>query len=108
MQAGTPQHTKHKANNYCLQNRHKLPAHGHTRYARLGVLQFYVACKGLNVTTTIHTVHAQKHFSPETKSKVESASKKKIRPRRWGTVCVRIRLCVLLCVCAWARARVCV
>ena len=34
------------------------------------MLQYYVACKGLNVTTTIHTAHAQKHFSPETKSKV--------------------------------------
>ena len=35
--------------------------------------QYFVACKGLihlYVTMTIHTAHAQKHFSPETKSKV--------------------------------------
>ena len=37
---------------------------------RESVLQYYVSCKGLNVTATIHTAHAQKHFSPETKSKV--------------------------------------
>ena len=37
---------------------------------RASVLQYYVACKGLNVTAMIHTAHAQKHFPPETKSKV--------------------------------------
>ena len=31
---------------------------------RSSVLQYYVACKELNVTATIHTVHAQKHFPP--------------------------------------------
>ena len=42
---------------------------------RESVLQYYVACKGLNVTMTIHTAHAQKHFSPETKSKVRPKKK---------------------------------
>ena len=44
---------------------------------RESVLQYYVACKGLNVTTTIHTstAHVQKHFSPETKSKVRPKNK---------------------------------
>ena len=46
---------------------------------RESVLQYYVSCKGLNVTATIHTAHAQKYFSPET---IESASKKKIRQAR--------------------------
>ena len=41
---------------------------------RASVLQYYVACKGLNVTATIHTAHAQKHFPPETKSKVQKNS----------------------------------
>ena len=45
------------------------------------MLQYYVACKGLNVTTTIHTAHAQKHFSPETKTKVRP---KFFRPARYG------------------------
>ena len=42
---------------------------------RENVLQYYVSCKGLNVTATIHTAHAQKHFSPETKSKVRPNKK---------------------------------
>ena len=40
--------------------------------------QYFVACKGLihlYVTMTIHTAHAQKHFSPETKSKVRPKKK---------------------------------
>ena len=51
-------------------------------HARACSVQYYVACKGLNVTATIHTAHAQKHFSPETKSKVRP--KKKFA--RLGTV----------------------
>ena len=44
--------------------------HTDTPCTRASVLQYYVACKGLNVTATIHTAHAQKHFPPETKSNV--------------------------------------
>ena len=66
-----PPHTKHKAN--IIASRIAINyLHTDTRES---VLQYYVACKGLNVTTTIHTAHAQKHFSPETKSKVRPKKK---------------------------------
>ena len=74
MQASTPPHTKHMAK---LTQRHYVmitllpPEVTCTQtHARACSVQYYVACKGLNVTATIHTAHAQKHFSPETKSKV--------------------------------------
>ena len=54
---------------------------------RESVLQYYVACKGLNVTATIHTAHAQKHFTPETKSKVRP----KKFPRRGVRCAIRAR-----------------
>ena len=63
MQASTPPHTKHKANIIAS-------SIAISPQIRESVLQYYVACKGLNVTMTIHTAHAQKHFSPETKWKV--------------------------------------
>ena len=65
MQASTPPHTKHKANIIASSIAISY-LHTDTRER----LQYYVECKGLNVTMTIHTAHAQKHFSPETKSKV--------------------------------------
>ena len=65
MQASTPPHTKHKAN--IIASRIAI-SYLHTD-TRESVLQYYVACKGLNVTTTIHTAHAQKHFSPETEGR---------------------------------------
>ena len=68
MQASTPPHTEHKAN--IIASRIALSNLPRVTQTRESVLQYYVTCKGLNVTTTIHTAHAQKHFSPETKSKV--------------------------------------
>ena len=60
--------------------------------------QYFVACKGLihlYVTMTIHTAHAQKHFSPETKSKVRP---KKNSP---GPV-IQVDVTILCIIMYWA------
>ena len=66
IQTSTPPHTKHIASGDNIRILHAC-THRHASS------QYFVACKGLiylYVTMTIHTAHAQKHFSPETKSKV--------------------------------------
>ena len=69
-----------------------LHAHAHSTDTGLGYRhassQYFDTCKGLihlYVTMTILTAHAQKHFSPETKSKVRP-KKKFARPGMAGTV----------------------
>ena len=56
-----------------------------TRKYRHASSQYFEACKGLIhlcVTMTIHTALAQKHFSPETKSKV--------RPKKYSPIHTRM------------------
>ena len=52
--------------------------HAHTQYRRdprAASTSFVQGLIHLYVTMTIHTAHAQKHFSPETKSKVRPKKK---------------------------------
>ena len=73
MQASTPPEVHHHIPNTKLTQRDDtsesyLHARTHTQY-RHASSQYIDACNGLihpYVTMTIHTAHAQKHFSPET------------------------------------------